>query len=243
MKRTSDSAPPPLLAFGAHPDDIEFGCGGVIAVEARRGRPVHFVIGSRGEAGTHGTPRQRTREARAAAAILGASVEFIELGGDAHFEVRAVHAIRIAEIIRRRRPAIVLAPSLVGNQHPDHARLGTMVRDAVRLARYGGLKELRGAAPHAAGQLLFYAVTAEAEPQDMARLLIEVAPAGAMAAWRAAMEAHASQMKTRNYAELQLARARLNGMRAGVEFAIPLFAADSPMFDSLAPLERSARRF
>ncbi len=42
----------PLLAFGAHPDDIEFGCGGVIAQETRAGRKAHFVICSRGEAGT-----------------------------------------------------------------------------------------------------------------------------------------------------------------------------------------------
>jgi hypothetical protein len=60
--------PAPLLAFGAHPDDIEFACGGVIASETRAGRPAHFVICSRGEAGTRGTPAQRTAEAKKAAA-------------------------------------------------------------------------------------------------------------------------------------------------------------------------------
>ena len=49
-------------------------------------------------------------------------------------------------IIRRVRPGIVLAPSLVENQHPDHARLGRLVRDAARLARYGGVEELRALA-------------------------------------------------------------------------------------------------
>ena len=49
----------PLLAFGAHPDDIEFGCGGVIANETRAGRAAHFVICSRGEAGTHGMPQKQ----------------------------------------------------------------------------------------------------------------------------------------------------------------------------------------
>jgi N-acetylglucosamine malate deacetylase 1 len=57
------------------------------------------------------------------------------------------------------------------------------------------------------------------------------------------MEAHASQMQTRNYVELQLTRARLNGLRAGAGHAIPLFAADGLVVDSLATLERSARRF
>ena len=145
MKPTPKSRPEPapLLAFGAHPDDIEFGCGGVIAKETRAGRAAHFVICSRGEAGTHGTPEQRVAEAKKSAAILGATVEFIELDGDAHLEVRAAHAIKLAGIIRRVRPGIVLAPSLVENQHPDHAKLGQLVRDACRLARYGGVKELR----------------------------------------------------------------------------------------------------
>src|SRR5208282_4883490 len=90
----------PLLAFGAHPDDIEFGCGGVIAKETRAGRKAHFAICSRGEAASHGTPGQRVAEAKKSAALLGATVEFVELDGDAHLEVRATHAIKLAGIIR-----------------------------------------------------------------------------------------------------------------------------------------------
>ncbi len=241
MKPTPDAAP--LLAFGAHPDDIEFGCGAVLARETQAGRKVHFVVGSRGESASNGTPAQRSREAKRAAAILGASIEFIDLGGDAHFEVRAAHAIKLAAIIRRVRPALVLAASVVENQHPDHVRLGQMVRDASRLARYGGLKELRRLKPHAIGQLFFYAVTPEAEPADLGRVLVDVSPPAVIARWTQAMEAHASQMRTRNYVELQLTRARLNGLRAGVEHAIPLFAADALVVDSLAHIERAVRRF
>ena len=64
MKPTPSSLPDPapLLAFGAHPDDIEFGCGAVIARETQGGRAAHFVICSKGEAGTRGTPVVRTRE-------------------------------------------------------------------------------------------------------------------------------------------------------------------------------------
>jgi LmbE family N-acetylglucosaminyl deacetylase len=241
--RISPSDRAPLLAFGAHPDDIEFGCGGVIARETRAGRAAHFVICSRGEAATRGTPAQRTREARRAAALLGATVEFVELDGDAHLEVRAAHAITLAAVIRRVRPGVVLAPSVVENQHPDHAKLGRLVRDAARLARYGGLKELRRAQPHAIGQLFFYAVAPEAEPADLAKVQIDVSAPEIMAAWTAAMEAHASQMPTRNYVELQLARARVHGLRAGVGHAIPLFANDALVFDSLATLGRAARQF
>ena len=232
-----------ILAFGAHPDDIEFACGGVIAIETRAGRPAHFVICSRGEAGTRGTPAQRTAEAKKAAALLGATVEFIKLDGDARLEMRAAHAIRLAGVIRRARPSLVLAPSVVENQHPDHARLGRLVRDAARLARYGGLKELRRQPPHAIAQLFFYAVTPEAEPSDITPILMDVSAPEIVAAWTAAMEAHASQVRARPYVELQLARARFQGLRAGVGHAIALFPSDPIVAGSLAPLSRAARRF
>ena len=245
MKPTPKSRPEasPLLAFGAHPDDIEFGCGGVIAKETHAGRAAHFVICSRGEAGTHGTPKQRVAEAKKSAALLGATVEFVELDGDALLEVRVTHAIKLAGIIRRVRPGIVLAPSLVENQHPDHPRLGQLVRDAARLARYGGLKELRRARPQAIDQLFFYAVTPEAEPANITPVLIDVSAPEILNAWTAAMKAHASQTSTHNYIELQLTRARLRGLRAGVGHAIALFPNDPLVLDSLEQVSRSARRF
>src|SRR5881296_3533611 len=106
MKPTPNSPtdPPPLLAFGAHPDDIEFGCGGVIAQETRAGRAAHLVVCSRGEAGTYGQPEQRVAEAQRAAALLGASIEFIELDGDSRLEFRTAHAMTLAGILRRVRP-------------------------------------------------------------------------------------------------------------------------------------------
>jgi N-acetylglucosamine malate deacetylase 1 len=245
MKLTPKSRPElaPLLAFGAHPDDIEFGCGGVVAAETRAGRAVRLVICSRGEAGTHGTPAQRTIEAKKAAKLLGATLEFIKLDGDAHLEIRVAHTIKLARIIRRERPGIVLAPSTAENQHPDHSRLGRLVRDAARLARYGGMKELRGLAPHSIKQLLFYALTPDAEPAGISPVLIDVSAPEVLAAWTAAMEAHASQTRARGYVEVQLARARLHGLRAGTGHAIALFPNDPPVLDSLAQLDRAARRF
>jgi LmbE family N-acetylglucosaminyl deacetylase len=245
MKPTpsSPSENRPILAFGAHPDDIEFGCGGVIARETRSGRRAHFAICSRGESATHGTPEQRVEEARKSAALLQASLEFIAFEGDAHLERRAAHAIALAAVIRQVCPEIVLAPSLVENQHPDHARLGQLVRDGCRLARYGGVEELRGIPAHAIGQLLFYAITPDAEPKDISPVLIDVSDPEVIATWTAAMSAHGSQTGALNYVELQLARARTHGLRAGATHAIPLFPNDPPVFDSLAPLGRSARRF
>jgi LmbE family N-acetylglucosaminyl deacetylase len=233
----------PLLAFGAHPDDIEFGCGGVIALETQAGRSAHFVICSRGEAATHGTPEQRTAEAEQAAKLLGATVGFVDLDGDARLEVKAAHALKLAAAIRQVRPGVVLAPSLVENQHPDHARLGRLVRDACRLARYGGMAELRDLPSHAIGQLYYYAVTPEAEPRDITPLLVNISAPEILQAWTDAMKAHASQGRTRNYAEVQLTRARAWGARANLEYATALFPNDPIVIGALATVGRGARQF
>lgn len=245
MKPTPNFQPEllPILALGAHPDDIEFGCGGLIAAETSAGRRAHFVICSRGESATNGTADQRTSEAENAARILGATLEFIDLGGDAHLEYSVTRAITLASIFRRLRPRIVLSPTVVESQHPDHAVLGRLARDAARLARYGGIQELRDLPPHAIEQLLFYATTTEGEPKDILPILVDVSSPQIVATWTSAMEAHASQMGTRNYVELQLTRARLNGLRCGLGHAIALFPGDPIVIDSLAELGRGARQF
>ena len=248
MKHSLTSPPDPtaagsILAFGAHPDDIEFGCGGIIAREAAGGQAVHFAVCSHGEAASHGTPESREGEARQAAGILGASLEFVALDGDGRLEMRAANARVLAAVIRRLKPGIVLAPTPVENQHPDHSRLGRLVRDAARLARYGGVAELREQPVHAVATLLFYAVTAEGEPPGGQPILVDVSAPDTVAAWRAAMDAHGSQTASRPYAELQLARARVWGLRAGVSYAQPLFPNDPLVFQSLAVLAGSARYF
>lgn len=239
----SESSHAPLVAFGAHPDDVEFACGGVLALETRAGRPVHIVVCSKGEASTKGSPEQRTAEAKAGAKILGATLEFLTLDGDAHLDRRVEHAIKLARILRTVKPAIVLAPSTVADQHPDHAALGDLVRQAARLARYGGLAELKDLPPHAIKQLLFYALSPGAEPAGTGRILVDVSEPEIMDTWKRAMNAHATQTSHLNYVELQLSRARMLGLTAGIGHAIPLFPNDAIVIDTLEPVARGARTF
>lgn len=243
MKPSQNSNEAPLLVFGAHPDDIEFGCGGVVAIETRHGRAAHLVICSRGEAATNGNPEQRTAEGERGAAALGASVEFVELDGDAHLEVKVSHAIKLAEIIRRVRPSTVLAPTCVENQHPDHARVGQLVRNAARLARYGGVKELLGQESHSIDQLLFYAVTSDGEPKDDTPILVDISSDEIIHAWTEAMNAHLTQMQSRHYIDLQFARARVWGERAGVHYAMALYSNDPLVVNSLCEIGRGARNY
>ncbi len=71
-----------ILAIGAHPDDIEFGCAPVLLKEIKKGNHVDLLVLSRGEAGSSGTPDQREQESRKAARLMGAAIKFLDFGGD-----------------------------------------------------------------------------------------------------------------------------------------------------------------
>ncbi len=244
MKPTPESPSDlaPLLVVGAHPDDVEFGVGGVVAAEAQSGRPVHLVVCSRGESGSNGTAEGRTLEAEAAAKLLGVSLEFLDMGGDANIENTRAGARTIATIIRRVRPGILLTLTTEENQHPDHPAVGRMTRDAARLARFGGVKELRDLPSHAIDQLLYFAVSPSAIPPNVPPVLYRLQQAQ-VTVWKDAMRAHASQMKTRDYVSLQVSRAQQLGLTCGAEFAIALYPNDPLVFGSLAELSGSTRRF
>ncbi len=231
-----------ILAVGAHPDDIEFGCGGILLVEAARGSELALCVCSRGEAGSNGTPDEREAEARRAAQFLGATLEFLELGGDGHLEAAVANNIAVARQIRRTRPDILLAPIGSLDQHPDHAVVSQLCRNAARLARYGGLEELRDLAPHAIRHHLEYVITADTDSRRD-QLTIRVDVSAQLARWIELMECHQTQLRTRNYIDLQTARARLLGIEAGVEYAQALYATDDMLVTSLAELPASVRLF
>ncbi|HXA09478.1 MAG TPA: PIG-L family deacetylase [Chthoniobacterales bacterium] len=231
-----------ILAIGAHPDDLEFGCGGILLGEMARGSEISLCVCSRGEAGSNGTPDEREAEARRGAKLLGATIEFIELGGDAHLALSVANNIAVARQIRTARPDVLLAPVASRDQHPDHVVVSHLCQNAARLARYGGLAELRDLPPHTIRHHLEYAITPGAEPvRDQPTIRIDISEH--LARWMELMECHQTQLRTRRYLELQIARARLLGLAAGVEYAQALYATDDLLIRSLAELPVSVRLF
>ncbi len=238
----SERKAPRILALGAHPDDIEFGCGGVLLKEVARGSEIFLSVCSRGEAASNGTPAEREAEARAAAEMLGASLMFLEMGGDCHLEASRANALLVALQIRTVRPDILLSPTGTTDQHPDHAIVSRLCMDAARFARYGGLEELRDLPPHRLTHHLGYAVTPGAEPVRSSPIL-RVDISAHFEAWLRLMECHRTQLRTRRYLELQTARARLLGLEAGVEYAQALFPSDDFLLETLSDLPASVRLF
>lgn len=125
-----DSTPLDVLAFAAHPDDVELFAGGTVALLVSQGYRVGIVDLTRGELGSRGSVEAREREAAEAAAILGVQAR-VNLGlPDGDIANTPGNRIEVARQIRRFRPRILLVPA-PDCRHPDHPAAARLVTDAV----------------------------------------------------------------------------------------------------------------
>lgn len=122
-----------ILAFGAHPDDVELGCGATLAKEISLGKKVGIVDLTRGELGTRGSAEIRDQEARAAAEILGVHARENLAFRDGFFTNDEAHQMEIIKMIRKYQPEIVLC-NAVADRHIDHAKGSKLVSDACFLS-------------------------------------------------------------------------------------------------------------
>lgn len=127
-----------ILAIGAHPDDVELGCGATVAKMVVEGKKVGILDLTKGELGTRGTAETRKQEAAEAAQILG--VEFRENLGfrDGFFVNDEAHQMEIIKILRKYRPEIVLANAMK-DRHIDHGKGADLVEKACFLS---GLRKI-----------------------------------------------------------------------------------------------------
>lgn len=145
-----------ILAVGAHPDDVDLGCGGTLAALKKRGRTFGILDLTRGEMATRGTPEIRAEEAQNAAALLGASFRHSLDLGDGGLRTDRDAELQVIEIVRATRPMLILAP-LPEDRHADHVRAGRLVPDA---AFYAGLRALKTAhEAHRPQNVVFFPAT------------------------------------------------------------------------------------
>ena len=122
-----------ILAIGAHPDDVELGCGATVAKEINSGKKVGILDLTRGELGTRGSASIRDKEASKAAKILGVSVR-LNLGlADGFFVNDKASQMEIIKIIRKYQPDIVLC-NAIDDRHIDHGRGSQLASDACFLS-------------------------------------------------------------------------------------------------------------
>lgn len=220
-----------VLAIGSHPDDVELGCGGTLALLASQGRKVGILHLTRGERGTRGTPEQRTKEAERAAEALGAAeLAFLDCG-DGALRYGEAEEDALIELLRRFRPDLVLGPT-PRDRHPDHARAHELVAAA---SFYAGLANRGpGGPPHRPAAVFSYM---QHDPFDPA-FIVDVS-----AVWERKLESLAayetqlfqpgqkeddSQPKTkvasREFREAVEGRARHFGLMIGAELGEPFWS-------------------
>ena len=122
-----------ILAFGAHPDDVELGCGGTIAKEIHNGKKVGIIDLTRGELGTRGDVQTRDSESNAASKILGVETRENLNFRDGFFINDEFHQLEIIKILRKYRPEIVLC-NAQDDRHIDHPKGANLVSNACFLS-------------------------------------------------------------------------------------------------------------
>jgi len=122
-----------ILAFGAHPDDIELGAGGTIAKAIAKGKRVGIVDLTRGELGTRGTAEIRDAEAAAAAKILGLAVRENLQFADGFFINDKTHQLEVIKMIRKYQPEVILC-NAIEDRHIDHGKGSKLVSDSCFLS-------------------------------------------------------------------------------------------------------------
>ena len=165
------AVPERALAIGAHPDDIEFGCGATLAKWAAAGCAVTLLVltdGSKGSWDPDGDPNAlaetRRLEQKDAAQALGArDVQFLGRV-DGELESRRAEQGEVCAVIRAVRPDVVLGhdPWKRYRIHPDHRHAGWITLDAIVAARDPHFFPEQDVAPHRPARALLF----EAEEID-----------------------------------------------------------------------------
>jgi len=118
-----------FLAFGAHPDDVELGCGATIAKLVSQGKKVGIVDLTRGELGTRGSAEIRTKETNEASKILGITIRENMDFKDGFFRNDEEHQLNIIKVIRKYQPDFVFC-NAPDDRHIDHPKGSQLIVEA-----------------------------------------------------------------------------------------------------------------
>ena len=220
-----------ILAFGAHPDDLEFGCGGILARAASEGKSIVMVDLTRGQKGTYGTPEKRQKEGDASSAVIKAIRVFLNFTDCEVFDTYEGR-LELVKVIRKYKPKLVLAPYWKGEQtHPDHMACGVMARYACRYARFKNL--LPELSIHWPEGILHYGNVMQPD------FLIDVS--SHIENWKKMMAAHESQHTANNYSDWVLKRAACLGVGIRVEYAQGLTKGNPVAIADIMTIAKTSR--
>ncbi|MFK8023853.1 MAG: PIG-L deacetylase family protein [Ilumatobacter sp.] len=235
------ATPASALAIGAHPDDVEFGCGGVLAKWAADGCTVHHLVCTDGSKGTWDADadvaalaqRREVEQREAAARLGGANAGEVRFLGyvDGELDSGLEQRGRVARVIRELRPSVVLGhdPWKRYRLHPDHRHAGLLAVEGIVAARDPHFFKEHGIAHHRPDALLLWEADEPDHVEDVS---------GAVETKLFALEAHESQfestMKAVDDTELDVFRERIRNRLA--ELGAPHGAAAAEVFKAITSL-------
>lgn len=222
-----------ILAIGAHPDDIEFSCGAILAKMADQGKTIVMADLTLGQKGSNGTADIRKKESEDAAAVIGAKRVFLDFV-DCEIIDSCDGRLKLVSLIRKYCPKLVIAPMWKGEQnHPDHLACGLMARYACRYARF---KNVLPEIPiHWVDGILHYP-----PPGDHSvDFLVDVSTY--VETWMKMIQCHTSQMETFPYDDWNKRVASKYGVMINAGFAQGLVKGNPIVVDDLMHIARGAR--
>jgi N-acetylglucosamine malate deacetylase 1 len=230
-----------ILAIAAHRDDVEQTCGGTLLAMNAQGWKTGILDLTQGESGTRGPAEDRRAEAEAAARILNvAHREALDLP-DGNVENTLHNRLKIAEVLRRLRPRVVILPYWQG-RHPDHYTSATLGYEACFIAGLSKL-EIPGStsAPHRPYKILYASLYADVRPS----FVVDISPymeqrLQSLLAYRSQYANQATGgglfVPEDDIRERTFATARHYGLLAGVRYAEPFVQKEVGLVNDLMTL-------
>jgi bacillithiol biosynthesis deacetylase BshB1 len=232
-----------ILAIAAHRDDVEQTCGGTLLAMQARGWRTGILDLTQGESGTRGTAAEREAEANAAARILNVTHREALNLPDGNVENTLPNRLKVAEVLRRLRPRVVILPYWQG-RHPDHYTTATLGYEACFVSGLAKVETPSStpsgapAPPHRPFKILYASLYADVRPS----FIVDITPFAeqrlqSLLAYRSQYGAQPKGtglfVPEEEIRERTFASARHYGLLAGVRYAEPFVQKEIGLVDDL----------
>lgn len=217
-----------LLAFGAHPDDVEIGASGILATHHQAGWKVGICDLTEAELSSNGSVELRKKEAQKAAEVLGVDVRICLSFPDRGLTGDKEQLQQLTQVIRRSQPKVVLAPYF-RDRHPDHVACSRLVEEAVFNAALRNWKTAGEEEPHRIEALYYYFINDVAS----ADVIVDISDVyqqkvDALQAYESQFFRHNGEVNTpinQNYLEVIKGRDQMWGHQIGTNFGEALVSS------------------
>jgi bacillithiol biosynthesis deacetylase BshB1 len=225
-----------VLAFGAHPDDVELSMGGTIISLVEKGFNVGIVDLTQGELSSRGNLETREKETEKASKILGIHHrENLKLK-DGQIQLDRNSILKVFEVIRKYKPKIVFAPYFI-DRHPDHESAAQLIKEAVFFSGLKNIHTKKFLQPYRPNKIFYFMQTYPFEPTfvyDISSyfdLKMEAVLAYSSQFYNPQSKEPETFISRPEFLNYLKARAEFYGFQIGKQYGEPFFCEEKIEFD------------